>query len=303
MLPVKNARAAALWVLALPLAAIFAVAGVWKLYAPAQAGIRLVEVGVPSAWGLPLAVLLGSLELFAALLLLLPPYRHAGAAIISVMLAAFIAYMGSRYGQLKGIECGCLPGRHRELGLAFFIEDGLMLAAAIGIVVMARAAAAPARSLLRPALALLAILALGAGSATLERPLLARDSALSLRVMDRAGRVAETSLSPRSSTLLYFYDAACLDCKKASAEMARLRLAAPLIVLPQSKPEQGYDYLRQAGIRNALVSPDHQALADRFQLKQVPALYILRGSTAQGVVLDFEPARFEKTLRDRGLLH
>lgn len=298
-----NPRTILIWVLALALAAIFGVAGGWKLYAPAQAGIRMVEVGTPSAYGLPLAVVLGSLELFAALLLLLPSHRRIGAGLAAGMLVVFMAYMGARYSQLKGTECGCLPGRHRALGVGFFIEDGLMLAAAIAVVLLARPAAARARSFLRPALALLVILAMGGASATLERPLLARDSALSLRLMDRAGRVAEMSLSPRSYTLLYFYNPSCLDCMRASQTMARLRLAAPLIVLPDSKPEFGYDYLRQMGIKNALVALDYQPLAERFQVKQVPALYLLQGARAQTVILNFEPAQLEKTLRDRGLLN
>ncbi len=300
---IMTARTVITWVLALALVAIFAVAGGWKLYAPAQAGIRLVELGVPSAYGLPLAVLLGSLEVFAALLMLLPPYRRIGAALAGSLLAVFLIYMGASYGQLKGTECGCLPGRHRALGAGFFIEDGLMLAAAVGVALLARPAAERARSLVRPALALLVILALGAASATMERPVLARDSALSLRVADRSGRTAEMSLSPRSYTLLYFYNPSCLDCMRASQTIARLRLAAPLIVLPDSKPEFGYDYLRQMGIKNALVSPDYQPLADRFGVKQVPALYLFQGARPQTVILNFDPARLEKSLRDLAVLH
>lgn len=298
----QRIRAVIVWVLSLALAAIFATSGVWKLYTPAQAGIRQVEVGVPSAYGLPLAVVLGSFELFAALLLLSPSYRRAGAVLTGGMLVIFMAYMGSRYGQLKGIECGCLPGRHRALGIGFFIEDGLMLAAAVAVFLLARPVAARARSILRPALALLTILALGAGSASLERPLLARDAALSLRVMDRAGRVAEMPLSPRSTTLLYFYSPSCLDCQRASQQIARLRLAAPLIVLPDSRHETAYEYLAQAGIKNALVALDYPALSERFGLKQVPALYILQGGRPKTVILSFEEPQFQHTLRDYRLL-
>ncbi len=303
MAELRKVRTIASWALALALAAIFGAAGVWKLYAPAQAGIRLVEVGVPSAYGLALAVVLGSLELFAALLLLMPSERRIGAVLTAVLLATFVIYMGARYSQLKGTECGCLPGRHRALDIGFFIEDGLMLAAAIGVLLLARPRRAEPHALLRPALALLVIVALGAASATLERPLLARDKALSLRLMDPAGRVAEMPLSPRSYTLLYFYNPSCLDCKQASEKLARLRLAAPLIVLPDSRPESAYEYLSQVGIKNALVALDHQTLAARFGLKQVPALYILRGATPQNVILNFETAQLEKVLRDRGLLN
>jgi len=299
----RKAAEIASWVLALALAAIFGAAGLWKLYAPAQAGIRLVEAAVPSAYGLPAAVLLGSLETLAALLLLLPGYRRSGAILTGALAAFFIAYMGAQYSHLKGIECGCLPGRHRALGVGFFIEDGLMLAAAVGVAIVARPAAHTARSLLRPALALLVIVALGAASATLDRPLLARDSALALRVMDRAGRVAEMPLSRRTYTLLYFYNPSCLDCQFASQQIAQLRLAAPLIVLPGAGVETAYEYLSQAGIKNALVALDYQDLSSRFALKQVPALYLLRGSRPQNVILNFDPQTLQKTLGERGLLN
>lgn len=295
-------RTIAAWALSLVLAFIFAVSGGWKLYEPAQAGIRQVEAGVPSSYALPFAVVLGSLEVFAAVLLLMPPWRRAGAILTGFMLAAFLTYMGARYSELKGIECGCMPGRHRALGIGFFIEDGGMLAAAVAVALLARPAVERARSLLRPALALLVILLLGAGSASLERPLFARDSGLSLRVMDRAGRVAEMPVSPRSYTLLYFYNPSCLDCQRASRELAKLRFAVPLMVLPDSRPETAYEYLAQAGIKNALVSLDHQALAARFQLKQVPALYLVHGGRAQNVILNFEPPALEKALRELRLL-
>lgn len=290
------------WILALVLAAIFAVAGGWKLWAPAAAGIRLVQLGIPSNLGLPLAVVLGTAELFAAVLLVIPAYRRWGAALIGVMLVVFMAYMGARYTQLKGVECGCLPGRGRALGAGFFIQDGLMLAAAAAVFLLKPLKEAPRRSLVPAALALALIVALGVGSASLERPLFAKESGLTVRVMDRAGRVADTSISSRSQTLLYFYDATCSDCKKASAELARVRLAAPLIALPIEKPQEGYAYLDAAGIKNALISPDHAQLSERFQAKQVPAVYIVQGAAPQNAIFDFERSRFEKVLRDGGLL-
>jgi uncharacterized membrane protein YphA (DoxX/SURF4 family) len=292
-----------LWVLSLALAGIFIVAGAWKLSAPALAGFRLVEVGVPSAAALPLAVLLGSLEVFSGVLLLWPVYRRWGALIIGVMLAVFMAYMGARYSTLKGTACGCLPGRSKGLGASFFIEDGLMLAAAIAIFVLARPAAERARGwLLKPAIALAVILAAGIGWAAIERTVLASGSSLTINVMDRSRRTAPMQLAPRSATLIYFYNAQCLDCKKASAEIARLRFSAPLIAVPDTQPETGYEYLDAAGIKNVLVSSDYFDLASRFGVGRVPSLYIVRGGAAQTIIVDFERARFENTLRQNGLI-
>lgn len=290
------------WLLALALAGIFVVSGAWKLYAPAQAGIRQVETGVPSAYGLPFAVLLGSLEVFAALLLLVPAWRRAGAALTGAMLVTFMAYMGARYSQLKGVECGCMPGHQRALGAGFFIEDGLMLAAAVLVFVLARAAVRRRVSLLKPAVAFLVILAIGIGSATLERRVFAGNSAMMLKVMDRSGQVAGMSVSPRSRTLLYFLSQSCMDCQHASEQIAHLRLAAPLIVLPDSRPETAYDYLKKAGIKNAVVSLDYPTLALQLHIKQVPALYVFQGGKPEAVILDFDQPALDKALRAQQLL-
>ena len=290
------------WVLAIALAAIFGATGVMKLYSPAVAGIGLVQSGVPSAFGLPAAVILGSVELFAAVLLLLPAYRRTGAVLTAVLTGLFIAYMAARYTQLKGVECGCLPGWYREVGVRFFVEDGLMLAGAIGLAVLSPPVRAAGRWFRTPALLLLGVLVAGSASAVLE-PVLAQENTLTMRVMDRDGRVAEMPLSSRSYTVLYFYNPTCLTCRKVSRELAGLRLTAPLIVLPDGPPEQAYEYLNEAGMKNALVSPDYVLLSERFGLRQVPTIYLLKGSRPERAIIDFESGEFQKALRDHGLLN
>jgi uncharacterized membrane protein YphA (DoxX/SURF4 family) len=291
------------WVLALALAVVFGSSGIWKLYAPAQAGIRQVEAGVPSAYALPWAVVLGAFELFAAVLLVVPAWRRGGALLAGALALSFMIYMGARYSELKGMECGCMPGRHRALDGWFFVEDGAMLAAAMAVAWLAGSAAAFRRAFWKPALALLLIVCVGAASATLERTMLAGNASLSLRVMDRSGKVAEMPLSPRSETLLYFMSPSCLDCQRASLVIGKLRLAAPLVVVPDSRAESIYEYLNQAGIKNAVISLDYATMAPRLQLKQVPALYVFLGAAPQALILNFDPAALEKELRSRRLLN
>lgn len=298
----SKARTIIHWVLALALVVIFGSSGVWKLYAPAQAGIRQVEAGVPSAYALPWVVVLGSLEVFAAVLLLVPAWRRVGGLLTAALTLSFMVYMGARYQQLKGMECGCMPGRHRALDAMFFVEDGAMLAAALAVIWLAGSAVAFRRRFWKPAMAFLVILCIGAASATLE-PMLAGSTSLSLRVLDRSGKVAVMPLSSRSDTLLYFMNPSCLDCQRASLVMGKLRLAAPLVVLPDARPETIYEYLNQAGIKNAVVSLDYAQLAPRLQLKQVPALYVFEGGAPKALILNFEPAALEKELRSRHLLN
>jgi uncharacterized membrane protein YphA (DoxX/SURF4 family)/thiol-disulfide isomerase/thioredoxin len=302
----QQVRAVAAWVLAIALAGLWFVSGVWKLYSPSQESIRLVLTGVPAIYALPFAIVLGSLEMFAGLLLLAPNWRRLGALLSGGMFAAFMIYMGVNYSKLKGVDCGCMPGEHRALDTLFFVEDGLMLAAAVVAFFLARPAAQfLRRSLARPLVALALILAVGAGSAALE---ITRDTSMSLRVRDRSGQVGEMSLSPRSYTLLYFYSPTCTDCEKASPRLGKLHLSVPLIVVPApllgfvDTTVTAYDYLKQAGIKNATVSLDYTPLADKFGLKKVPVLYVMKGGRPVDVILDFEPAALEKALRAYGLV-
>src|SRR5262245_37722304 len=67
------------FVSALLLAALFLVAGLWKTTDPYGAGAKLAQAKVPGDLSIPGAVALGTLEVFAAVLLLMPRFRRWGA--------------------------------------------------------------------------------------------------------------------------------------------------------------------------------------------------------------------------------
>lgn len=202
----QTVRVVAVWVLAVALAAFFALTGILKLYSPSEDAMRVMATGVSASYALTFAVLLGGAEVFAGILLLFPAWRRYGAALTGLLLVAFISYMAVRYEELKGADCGCVPGVFEPLGPKFFIRDGAILAVAIIVFLLARRpAAAQRRSLAVPLVVLLVILGAGGASALLETRLHAGDT-LTLHVRTANGSTAEQVLSPRSTTLLYFYD-------------------------------------------------------------------------------------------------
>ncbi len=74
------------------------------------------------------------------------------------------------------------------------------------------------------------------------------------------------------------------------------------MVVPSQRPEAAYDYLKQAGIKNAIVSLDYNTLSERFRLRQVPAMYVMQGARPLTVILDFEPDPLTRALRSHGLI-
>ncbi len=194
-----------IWILAIGLGGFFLLSGALKLYSPLREAAQMMSARVPPMFALPFTVLLASLEVFAGVLLLVPGWRRAGAVLSGTMLVAFMGYMGMQYGELKGSNCGCLPGLNEALGPWFFVRDGAMLAGALIIFPFSQAVTGSGRSFLRPLIVLLVILGVGGASAALESRLQAGET-LTLHVQGQSGGVTEWTVSPRTTTLLYFYD-------------------------------------------------------------------------------------------------
>src|SRR5688500_16979006 len=113
------------------LAALFLIAGTWKIIEPYDAATRMVQAKVPGNLGLPAALSFGIAETFAAVLLLVPRFRRWGAWLTGGLLVAFMIYIGYHYQALRGEECSCFPLVKRAVGPGFFIADGLMLTLAL----------------------------------------------------------------------------------------------------------------------------------------------------------------------------
>ena len=109
------------------LAALFLIAGVWKITEPFDAASRMVQAKIPADLGLTAAIGFGIAETFSAVLLLIPRFRRWGAWLTGLLLVAFMLYIGYYYNVLRGAECSCFPWLKRAVGPGFFVFDGAML--------------------------------------------------------------------------------------------------------------------------------------------------------------------------------
>jgi uncharacterized membrane protein YphA (DoxX/SURF4 family) len=126
------------WTGAVATALLFLVSGLWKITDAPGAAVRMAQARIPEFLSLPAAVSFGIAETFGAVLILVPRFRRWGAWICSVLLVAFLVYIGLNYNALRGEECNCFPWIKRAVGPGFFIGDGIMLALAIVAGIWAR---------------------------------------------------------------------------------------------------------------------------------------------------------------------
>ena len=112
-------------------ALIFLVAGVYKAVDPYGVARLFEELLVPYQVSLPLVVALAVGEMFSGVLVLVPRFRRWGAVLTSLLLVAFMAYIGIHYNSLVGKDCSCFPWIKRTVGPMFFVGDAAFLAAAL----------------------------------------------------------------------------------------------------------------------------------------------------------------------------
>jgi len=86
----------------------------------------LEQAQVPAGLGPLGAASLGTLELFAALLLFFPQFRRLGGLLGSALILFFIGWIAFYYHVLVGHECSCFPIIKRSIGPGFFVGDGVM---------------------------------------------------------------------------------------------------------------------------------------------------------------------------------
>src|SRR5947209_11722075 len=105
----RDWRAGLNWLAAILISLIFFVAGLWKVTDPSGAAVRLAQAKVPESLSLAAAIGLGIAETFAGVLLLVPRFRRWGAITGSLLLVAFMVFIGLHYNELRGAECSCFP--------------------------------------------------------------------------------------------------------------------------------------------------------------------------------------------------
>src|SRR5271168_4381530 len=109
------------WTAAILMAAVFLIAGIWKATDPARVAVMLTQLKVPQSLSLALSICLAIGETFTGILLLAPRFRKWGSIAGSILLAAFMVYIGIHYSELRGADCSCFPWLKRTVGPGFFV--------------------------------------------------------------------------------------------------------------------------------------------------------------------------------------
>lgn len=280
------------WTAALLLAALWWVAGLWKLSDVTATQVRMTQALVPHSLSLAAALGLGTVETFAGVLLVVPAWRRWGAWLSGFLLVVFTAYIGYHYRALTGTECSCFPWLKRAVGPMFFVQDG-------GLIVLALLAGrwtAPPRRL-RPAVAALAGVAVVAGAM------------FSLGRTQAAGTVGPPSIAVdgkpfslrQGKVFLYFFNPSCMHCFQAAQTMSKLTWNASLVGVPTQDPNFGSQFLEDTGLR-AKLSPDLQPLRQAFPFHDVPYGVALENGQLREKLVFFEEPELSQTLRKIGFV-
>ncbi|MES1257065.1 MAG: DoxX family protein [Acidobacteriota bacterium] len=290
-------RAALNWTAAILISLVFLVAGIWKLSDPSGAAVRLAQARVPEALSVAAALGFGIAETVGGLLLLVPRFRRWGALVTSLLLVAFMIFIGIHYNELRGAECSCFPWVKRAVGPGFFIGDGIMLLLAIAAGVWARKPAG-----LRPALAVLAAVTVLAGASYGVN--LTRHTGTRAPASVKAEDGSAISLR-EGKVFVYFFNPQCLHCLEAGRKLAALNWGDTRFVgVPTENARFAGWFMGKAGLTGkGPVAPDPEVLKKVFPFDLPPAGVAIENGYEKGMLLQFEGDEPGATLKKLGFAH
>lgn len=272
-------KSAVSWLAASLLAIAFAVSGIWKITYPLDWAVRISELKFPEHLSVAFTLVLGIAETTGALMILAPRFRRVGAAIIAVLLAAFLVYFALNYGALRGAECTCFPWVKRVVGPGFFLGDGAMLAMAV----LAGIWAKPVHGLRTAGLILGVVVVYALVS-------------YGVAAVRQTGALAPQSIQVNGApyslregrVLVFFFDPECEHCFKAAQKMAKLDWGATKIVaVPVSTPRFAPMFLRDTGLK-AELSSDLDKLKAALPYTATPAAAALEFGREKALLTQFE---------------
>ena len=278
---------------AVVLAAIFLVSGLWKVVDPLAAAVRMTQAQFPAELSLPVAILVGTVETFTAVLLLVPRFRRWGAYLAALSLVAFMAYIGYYYNVLRGEECNCFPWIKRMVGPGFFISDALM----VGLAAVAGWWVQPSRSrrsaaVILAAVGVFAVASFGI-SAVRQRGVAAPEfvNVEGKRFALHQGRV-----------FIYFFDPQCSHCDQAARNLAKLNWGdTKLVAMATRQPQFAVQFVQEAGLK-AGISSDLGLVKGVFKIPDPPFGMALESGYQKSVFTQFDEQEPAATLRRLGFV-
>jgi uncharacterized membrane protein YphA (DoxX/SURF4 family) len=287
--PWKNYAA---WVGAVLVAALFLLAGVWKMSDPIEAGAKLAQAKVPGFLSEFGAVSFGIAETFAAILILIPKYRKLGAWLIGLMLVAFMVWIGWFYSALQGAECSCFPWIKRAIGPGFFVGDTLMLLCAV----VAGYWDKWSFEWKKPAMLLAALTVLGVGN-------------YAWAVSKQTGAVAPESVQlvdgsthslREGQQLVYFFDPQCMHCFHAAQSMSKLDFTGTkTIAVPTEVKQFAAQFLTDTKFQ-AKVTNETDKLKKVFPFGDPPFLVLIENGRQKAAINKFDEPEFTNRLIESG---
>jgi uncharacterized membrane protein YphA (DoxX/SURF4 family) len=287
-------RIALNWTMAVLIAAVFLAAGIWKALEPQNVAVMLTQLKVPQSLSVALAVCLAVGETFTGVLLLVPRLRRWGSAIGTLLLIAFMIYIGIHYTELRGADCSCFPWLKRTVGPGFFIGDAIMLLLAIGAGITAPASA----SLKSAAIVLATVTVFAIGSfgfaSTRHHGVKAPDT-----VMSDDGKPISLN---QGKVFIYFYNPQCMHCLEAGRRLAALNWGDTRFVgVPTENLQYGRWFMSKAGLTaRGPVSKDLDILKKLFPFDLPPAGVLVEDGYEKTMLLQFEDAEPKATLEKFG---
>lgn len=279
---------------AFAVAVLFVSAGVWKITSPFQVSRLMEQMLVPYQLSMALTLCLAVSETFAGVLVLVPRFRKWGAWLATLLLLAFMLYIGFNYKRLVGMACSCFPWVKRAVGPAFFFEDAGMLLAAL----IAGWWARPAESM-RSAMVVLGVVAVFTG--------VSYGSA----VTHQSGTKAPDSIlvdgKPYSlqhgRIFLFFYDPTCSHCEAAARAMSTYHWKSDVvrIGLPTTMARFAASFQHDTHY-DALISSDAETLKKTFTFGDPPYGVALEGGREVGPVAHFDAPEPADSLRKLGFI-
>jgi len=273
------------------MAVVFFVAGAWKLTEPFLFSQLLGELRVPADLTLPLGLAVGIADTIAALLIIVPGWRRWGAILMSVLLVAYMGYLGINYHALAGKECNCFPIVKRTVGPGLFIGDTVMLVLAILAGIWARRSSG-----IRGALAAFAAVLVFAAAA------------YGVNAAKNSGVAAPSPIAvdgkpyslDQGHVFLFFYNPSCLHCDAAARRMSKYDWKdTTVIALPTESPEWAASFLHDTGLK-ALTSLDTAKERTVFHFMNAPYGVALENGREKAVIADFDDSQPARTLRSIG---
>lgn len=220
---------------------IFLVSGGWKMLEPFKTGELLEQAQVPGGLGAYGAAALGTLEVFAAVLLFTPRYRRWGGMLGSALLVFFIGWIAFYYPKLVGQECSCFPIIKRSIGPMFFVTDGIMLMLGLA----AWFFSSRVKSIRVPAAILATLMVIAGASYAWNNSKIVHAQIPNPVIVD--GKPVDLS---KGKVFVFFYDPSCMHCDAAARFMSGFDWGNTRVVsIPTINPQWAASFLHDTKLK------------------------------------------------------